>query len=160
MEQTFKLIVCFHCRRLRTLSCGIPLQMEDVAKWWVVASTETIQEALSLCREVRKYVHYDFCLFVVRCLWKDLPMQGSVQRDLCLPGLHWPDGIQTIVMAGFCKRVLQTLEDVMTQAPLTAAFLKQTRFLCCQFNVHLSFTFLSCLAMDEKYSLPSGAAPH
>lgn len=67
IEQTFKCIVCLRLLSLVAFSRAIPLQMENVVKRWVVASTEVVQEALSLCREVRKYVHHYICLFSVRC---------------------------------------------------------------------------------------------
>lgn len=60
MQQTLKLIVCLHLLSLLTFSHAVPLRMENIAKWWVVASTETVQEALSLCREVRRYL-FVFC---------------------------------------------------------------------------------------------------
>lgn len=46
-------------------------------------------------------------------------------------------------------------KKIITRVPLTAAFLKYMRCLCC-----LLFTFLFHLSMDEKYDLPSGAVPH
>jgi len=50
MEHTLKLVVSLDHLSFLMFSHAVLFQMGHVAKRWVVASTETVQEALLLCR--------------------------------------------------------------------------------------------------------------